>query len=536
MTVQLSRRTYAITLFLILLVCYGYFMPKWADWGANSRANLVYALGDKGVLYIDDYHTNTGDKACFPGPFEPDPLDPNNPNKGKCNGHYYMDKSLGPSLVALPFYIVFKTLESLPPVQSLIDRAKNMGGLSSTLNPEGKAAASPEDLRRNVREGMALTFITFFATSVPAALLGVVVFLMAARLTSQTSHAFLVGIIYGLATIAFPYSNVLYQHQLSAFGAFVGFYLLWRVIYENASLRWLWLVGVLFSLTVISEYPLVPVLGILFLWAVYMLPNRLQLYRVVLGAVPLGLIFAAYNYAIFQTPLPAGYEYSTNWQGVHQTGFLSLTFPNPQTLIGLTVSPFRGLFFLSPVLVLGFIGLWLLWKQFPKYRSATAAMTLSIAFMFLYNSSSVMWWGGNTVGPRYLAPMSPFLALPIVCVLKVWLPRRVTAILTIILITLSFLNVWIQTIAGQAFPPEALEKGVLMRNPLFEYSLPLLQQGNIARNYGIIAGLSGYLSLIPLLAAVLGIYWLLPRWLARREQNHLHNASQFEKATTGGTR
>ena len=53
MTSSLSRRAYAVILFLILVVCYGYFLPKWADWGANSRANLVYAVGDKGVLYIE---------------------------------------------------------------------------------------------------------------------------------------------------------------------------------------------------------------------------------------------------------------------------------------------------------------------------------------------------------------------------------------------------------------------------------------------------------------------------------------------------
>jgi len=85
-----SRRTYAVTLFLILIVCYGYFMPRWADWGANSRANLVYAFGDQGVLNIDAYHTNTGDKACFPGPYTPNP---NAVNEGTCEGNYYSDKS-----------------------------------------------------------------------------------------------------------------------------------------------------------------------------------------------------------------------------------------------------------------------------------------------------------------------------------------------------------------------------------------------------------------------------------------------------------
>ena len=140
-----SRQAYAITVFLILLVAYGYFMPKWADWAANSRADLVYALVDEGVLTIDTYHENTGDKAFF-------------------EGHYYTDKSLGPSLVALPFYAVFKVIATLPPVQNLIENGGNLGRFSDTLNPEGQGYRP-----QAMYEGMALTFITFFAVSVPSA-------------------------------------------------------------------------------------------------------------------------------------------------------------------------------------------------------------------------------------------------------------------------------------------------------------------------------------------------------------------------------
>jgi hypothetical protein len=533
MNVQLSRRTYAITLFLILLVCYGYFMPKWADWGANSRADLVYAFGDKGVLNIDDYHENTGDKACYPGPYA---ADPNEINKGTCTGHYFSDKSLGPSLLALPFYMIFKAVAALPPIQRFIESGKGLGGVTDTLNPSGQAAASPEKLKENLRQGMALTFMTFFATSIPSALLGVVVFLMAARFARKDSYAFLLGLVYGLATIAFPYSNVLYQHQLSAFGTFVGFYLMWRVVYEDADLRWLWVIGVLFSFAVITEYPVVPALAIIFLWGAYKMPpsQRLQLYRVVVAAIPLGLIFAAYNYAAFNNPIPVGYEYSTNWQNVHQVGFLSLTLPNPETLIGLTLGAFRGLFFLSPVLLIGIPGLWMMWQQKPEYRSGVVTIILVILFFFTYNSSSAMWWGGNTVGPRYLVPVIPFLALPMIFAFNLWFRSRVNTIVVAVLIALSFFNVWAQTIGGQAFPPAFTDAGEQIKNPLFDYSLPLLAQGNIARNYGIIAGLKGFLSLIPLAAVLAAIYFLLPRWLSRREQHQQESARQLEQAA-GGT-
>jgi len=521
MKVQPSRRTYAITLFLILLVCYGYFLPKWADWGANSRADLVYAVGDKGVLNIDDYHENTGDKACYPGPYvlETD----------ICNGHYYTDKSLGPSLVALPFYLVFKAIVAFPPIQNFIQSGRSLGSMGDTLNPDGEGVR-PEA----VYELLALTFISFFATSVPSAILGVVVFLLAARFARKNSYAFLLALMYSLATIAFPYSNVLYQHQLAAFGAFVGFYLLWRVIYENANRRWLWLVGLLFSLVVITEYPVAIPLGILFLWAAVKMPDRFALYRVILGAIPLGLVFAGYNYAIFGTPMPVGYEYSTLWQDVHQTGFLSITMPSLATFLGLTVSPFRGLFFLSPILLLGPIGLWFAWKYKNADRSLLLVITLVIAFFLLFYASSVMWWGGSTVGPRYLVPMVPFLALPVIFAFNHWFRSPLNRAVIVILIAFSFVNVWIQTTGGQAFPPAFTDDGATITNPLFQYSLPLFAQGNIARNYGMIAGLRGLLSFIPLIVVVAGIYILVPRWLGRREERH-ELKSQGLKQAAGGT-
>jgi hypothetical protein len=500
-----SRPAYAVSIFLILLVCYAYFVPRWADWGANSRADLVYALVDEGVLTIDTYHENTGDKAYF-------------------DGHYFTDKSIGPSLVALPFYAVFKLVATTPFVQSIIENGENLGRFSETLNPAGQGYRP-----QAMYEGMALTFMTFFAVSVPSALLGVVLFLFAARFARRDAYAFVLALIYGLATPAFPYSNVLFQHQFSAFGAFVGFFLLWRVIYEQANIRWLWLVGVLFGFVAITEYPVVPFVGLIFLWAAYKIPNRLALYRVVVGAIPLGLLFAAYNLAIFHTPLPIGYEYSTNWQDVHDQGFLSITSPNLQTFVGLTISPFRGIFFIAPALLLAIPGFVLMWQTRRGFVSVTVLLALIVSGFFLYNSSSVMWWGGFTVGPRYLVPMLPFLALPIIFALNGLLPQPASRAIVIFLVGLSVFNVWTQTIAGQSFPPTDID-GVPITNPLVEYSLPLLVQGNVARNYGIIfLGLPGLLSLIPLVVVVAGIYLFIPRWINRRK---LSDAPKLEQVAS----
>jgi len=281
----------------------------------------------------------------------------------------------------------------------------------------------------------------------------VVVFLMACRFAKKESYAFVLALAYGLATMAFPYSNALYQHQLAAFGAFVGFYLLWRVIYENASLNWLWAVGVLFSFSAITEYPIIPALAILFLWALYRMPNRIALYRIIIGALPLLIIFAGFNLLAFNTIIPVGYKYSTNWQGEHQSGFLSLQLPSGDNLLrlyGLTFSPVRGIFITSPFLLLAIWGFYLMWKELKDRRGATTAIALFVAFFLFYNSSSIMWWGGFTIGPRYLIPMLPFFVLPIIFAFNKLLDKTWGKALVTVLIAISFFSVWGMNIAGQS--------------------------------------------------------------------------------------
>ncbi len=517
-----SRRTYAITLFVVLTMCYGYFMPRWGDWGANSRADLVYAVGDLGVLHIDAYHENTGDLACFAGR--------DYTGDSPCeDGHYYTDKSIGPSLVALPFYMVFKGIAALPPVERIISSGNLPGNFDSTLSPEGQGVR-PEA----VYQGMALTFMTFFAMSIPSALLGVTVFLFAARFARKDLYAFVLALAYGLGTMALPYSMALYQHQLAAFGAFIGFFLLWRIIYENASVHWLWLVGILFSLAVITEYPIVLILGIIVVWAFIKMPKRLALWRMILAGIPLGLLFAAYNFVVFETPLPVGYNYSINWQEEHQEGFVSLTYPTAERLYGLTFSPVRGIFLMSPFLLLIFPGFYAMWRQRKDQRSLVIVLVMVAAAFLAYNASSIMWWGGHSVGPRYLVPMLPFIALPIIYVLNFLLSRAWGQLLTAALIAASIFVNGALTIAGQAWPPmEFFPFTVEQMNatfPVVDYALPLLAEGDVTRNYGgILLNLPGLTSLLPLILAVAVALILIP-WLLERFTTSSQNTRRLEQA------
>ncbi len=92
----------------------------------------------------------------------------------------------------------------------------------------------------------------------------------------------------------------------------------------------------------------------------------------------------------------------------------------------LTLSPYRGIFLLSPVLILAVWGaiVWLREKTFV----ADARLCLAIfGFFFLVNASFNGYHGGFSAGPRYLVPGLPFLCLPLVVAFT--LRRRLTSIL-----------------------------------------------------------------------------------------------------------
>ena len=110
-----------------------------------------------------------------------------------------------------------------------------------------------------------------------------------------------------------------------------------------------------------------------------------------------------------------------------------------------------------------------------------------------------MWNGGYAVGPRYLVPMLPFLTLAAGIFAEQFGAKTWAKIVYALLAVLSWLNIWAQTFGGQTFPDWTL-------NPLFNYSIPNLMAGNVARNWGMVLGLRGISSILPLfLIIALGI-------------------------------
>lgn len=469
----------SIVLFLVMLTCYAYIFPRWSDWNQNSRIDQVMAIVDKGKLYIDDYYQNTGDYAFY-------------------DGHYYSDKAPGTAFIGIPFYKAFNILFA-PIAEKFSTLLENSLAFKETLFEGGTGI-----LQEKVQFASALYFVTFFTISVPSAIMVVLLYHLLGKFTNLVRHRIAIVMAYGLATIAFPYSSLFMSHQLTAFLLLFAFFLLLTSQEENENSLQHFVVGLLLGFAIISEYPSVLIAGVFIIYASIKIHPKWRVIYILFGCFIPILVAMIYNYAIFSTPLPVAYTYSVLFQQHFTGGIMGMTFPKLEAIWGMTFSPYRGLFFLSPFLLLSFVGI-VFWLKDGRYR-AEAAIILggSIAYLLVI-SSMALWSGGRSIGPRYLAILIPFLVLPLAFLFERFPTKHWLFILFFALVLISICMVWIETLSGQLFPG-------YFRNPFLEYSLPKFIEGDVARNWGTIIGLSGQLSLIPLILVVLigvSVLWFI---------------------------
>jgi hypothetical protein len=488
---RLRVRRHYLAIFLVSLTCYAYFFPRWADWNQNSRFDLVVALVDDHSFAIDRNVRNTGDYAIS-------------------GTHYYSDKAPGMALAGVPVYAAFRVLVPDALLEQLLSAAYDSKALQATLNPNGDGV--PAD---KLRFFLGLLATTFVVGVLPAAFL-VVVFAWLIGCFGGSRREQVVGaLVFGLATSAFPYANSLVGHVTSAFLLFTAFALLLAIRRARLGSAWLIVVGFLLGYAVITEYPAALTVAVLGLYALYASGRMAAATaRLVAGAAaPLALMIV-HDLGAFGTPLPVGYFHSALWSDVHQTGFLSLTYPHLEALWGISFGAYRGLFFLSPYLLLAGPGYLELWRR--GLRAEVVVLAAAPTLYFGYNSSSAMWSGGYGVGPRYLVAALPFLALPAAAGLT-WAWRKAALrALVVVAVIWSAGAVWAETIGGQSFPDYTA-------NPLFELSLARLAAGDIARNAGMIVGLAGWSSLAPLgvVFALAALLSSAPRSILARLQSNI---------------
>jgi len=471
------ERRLALLVFLVLLFCYGYFPPRWAEWNQNSRMDLTLALVEQGTIRIDDYYENTGDYAVY-------------------GGHIYTDKAPGTSFLGVPTYFLFKLLADTPPVRAGLQRLSNSAALASTLREGGTGL-----LEQKVYFAAAVYVATFVTVSIPSALLGAVLYLFLARMLPSPAARLILVLAYGLATIVFPYSTVYYGHQIAAALLFVAFYTLYRLRQREINRHWLWGVGGLLGLAVLIEFPALIPLAILSLYAFWFLERKWEIVKIGLGGLPFALLLGWYNAAAFGSPFASSYRYLGRFSEISNTGFLGFGRPSLEALWGVTFSPYRGLFFLSPFLLLVIPGFWYLLRD-RRWRAEGLLWLSLILAQLAVISGWYDWRGGFAIGPRNLLNILPFFVPPIAACLLAWRAKPLWRALAWGLMAVSLGLVWIASVSGQDFAP------LVIANPLADFYWPKFRAGDITRNLGMVAGLSSWFSLLPVIVILGGALWI----------------------------
>lgn len=491
-----------VLIFALVLFAFTFTFPRWADWNQNSRFDLVQAIVEERTFAIDSYRENTGDYAAV-------------------GGHFYSDKAPGLAFIGVPPFIAFKLIARSIPVQSLLASLEKNQTLVETLNPTGTG------LNENKIYAMAgLTWVSFFTVAIPSVILSVLLFrVLACWLHSGTAIGLATwGWIF--ATPAVAYANLFVSHMLTAACLFSAYYLANTALSgavsptspeskepqpilhisglrTNTRLSWLRLtaIGFLLGYAVISEYPalLVAIAIVVYIFAGSNLLRALV--GVAAGAAPPLVLLAAYNWIVYGSPFSIGYTQSALFPEHFNSGLLGVTFPKLDALWGLTFSPYRGLFFVSPFLLFAIPGLYWMWQKLDL-RHDVLLIVWCLVSQVLFLSATPLWDGGFAIGPRYLILVLPFVILPVGFAIERLWTQLVTRIAVCLLIALSAFVVWAESFGGTSFPQYDAY-------PLFDYSLPHILNGEFARNWAMAIHLPGLWSFLPWLVASLVLIFIL---------------------------
>jgi len=114
-------------------------------------------------------------------------------------------------------------------------------------------------------------------------------------------------------------------------------------------------------------------------------------------ALSIALPFIIYNKSVY------GSLFSTYYNPGRILSFSSF----PEALMGNLISPSRGLFIFSPVLLFAIAGILIKYKQ-QNFKKLDLSLLLIILLHWIVISGYPQWWGGYSFGPRFFSDMIPF--------------------------------------------------------------------------------------------------------------------------------
>ncbi|MCC7043258.1 MAG: hypothetical protein IT183_05320 [Acidobacteria bacterium] len=261
-----------------------------------------------------------------------------------------------------------------------------------------------------------------------SALTAIGVALLFATMTRLVSPglALLAAIGLGLGTNLWAVSRTLGQHEVVLFGVALCLFN-WTRPVSDITRRHAWVGAIGLALAVTARFQMAPLVLVLLAGLAWRVGPRRAAGPAILVAASLGgLMFLQWHW--FGHPLGAMPGLTQLHPQVHAVaGPISQT---PWTgLAGLLVSPNRGLFIYSPVVLVALAGLAPALRQFGGFGLGWGFAAAGLQLV-AYGAYAV-WWGGHTYGPRYaldaIAPLVPAGAIALATVCRGPIGRSVCA-------------------------------------------------------------------------------------------------------------
>ena len=300
-------------------------------------------------------------------------------------GHLYDVYPIGPALLALPFVLVADHVCRWACDGDLDDQLRSRPGIH-------------ERLERLV-------------ASVLVAATALLVYLIGRLALDRAPPACLLAGIFAFATSAWSTaSRALWQHGPSMLMLTLALYLVLLARRRPTLIP-------LAALPLALAYVMRPTnaLSVAFLTVYVLRRHRPWAFRYLLGGSLVTVPFLVFNLAVHGAPLPPYYRAAAAGLGPTQD-FL-------EALAGTLVSPARGLFVFSPVLLFAIPGA-VARLRAPRRDELDVWLVLIVVLHWVTISTFRSWWGGHSYGPRLFTDVAPYLVYFLVPVVgSLWPPQ-----------------------------------------------------------------------------------------------------------------
>lgn len=233
----------------------------------------------------------------------------------------------------------------------------------------------------------------------------VLIFFIALRYLTK-GRALLVALAYGLGSCVWAISSqTIWQQTINQFLLLLGAWFFLGAIHRPGIAA---LTGFILGAATASRVTAIAMFACVFGYLV--LYQRRSCLWFVLGAWPVPALIGIYNWYYFGSPLTFAQELVGHMLATEKTGSPELwQTPLWKGLLGLLVSPSRGLLVFSPFFALTFWGIVRIWRdtRFHAQRPLTIATLLMMGIQCRWFD----WWGGWAYGYRPWLDVMPFLAL-----------------------------------------------------------------------------------------------------------------------------